>query len=134
MLRRISVIVASVAMLALSAMPAFAASHSVSKHKISFPSLHGVQAWGTYQETRRGLKLYVCTKDTGGSFAVGAVTLASNSNYKETVNFGAVALGSGATQCRGPVTLKLTSHLRVYEFVFGSNGKIQAKSSLKKIF
>lgn len=133
MLRRISVIVASAAMLALSAMPAFATSHS-SKHHLSFPSLHGVQAWGTYQQTRRGLKLYVCTKDTGGSFAVGAVALASNSNYKKTVNFGAVALGAGVTQCRGPVTLHLTNHLRVYEFIFGSNGKILARSSLKTIF
>jgi hypothetical protein len=133
MLRRISVIVASAAMLALSAMPAYASSHS-STHKLSFPSLHGVQAWGNYQKTSGGVKLYVCTKDTGGYFAVAAVVLASNSNYKKTVNFGAVALGAGQTQCRGPVTLHLTNHLRAYLFVFGSNGKILAKTSLKKIY
>ncbi len=133
MLRRISVIVASAAMLALSAMPALASSHS-SKHKLPFPSLHGVQAWGTYQQTRRGVKLYVCTKDTGGSFAVAAIALASNSNYKQTVNFGAAALGSGVTQCRGPVTLHLTAHLRIYTFILNNSGRIVAKSAIKKVY
>ena len=131
MLRRISVIVASAAILALSAMPAFATS---STHRLPFPSLHGVSAWGTYQKTSSGVKLYVCAKDTGGSFAVGAVALAYNSTYKKVVNFGAVALGAGHTQCRGPVTLHLTNHLRLYTFIFGSNGKILARSPIKNVY
>lgn len=133
MLRRISVIVATVAMLALSAMPAFATSHS-STHKLPFPSLHGVQAWGTYKKTSRGVRLFVCTKDTGGYFAVGAIALAYNSTYKKVANFGAVALGAGHTQCRGPVTLHLTSHLRLFTIAFGSNGKIVAKSAVKNVY
>jgi hypothetical protein len=133
MLRRISVIIASAAMLALSAMPAFATSHS-STHKLPFPSLHGVQAWGTYQKNSRGVKLKICAKDTGGSFAVAAIALGLNSSGKVVTNFGAAALGAGTTQCRGPVTLRHIAHLRIFTFILGSNGRIIAKSAIKKVY
>lgn len=133
MLRRISVIVASAAMLALSAMPALATTHS-STHKLSFPSLHGVQAWGTYKKTGTSVRLYICTKDTGGSFAVAAIALGLNSSGKLVTNFGAAALGPGTTQCRGPVTLHHVDHLRIYTFILGSNGRIIAKSAIKKVY
>ena len=59
MLRRISLIAASTAMLALSALPASAATMHMqsSTHKLSFPSLHGVNAWGTYTKTSKGVRL-----------------------------------------------------------------------------
>jgi hypothetical protein len=132
MLRRISVIVATAAMLALSALPAFATTHS-STHKLHFPSQYGVQAWGTYKKFNRSVKLYVCVKDTGSSFAVGAVALASNSTNTHVVNFGAVAIGPGQTVCRGPFTLHYAGHLRTYTFTAGTNGQIH-KSKIKKIY
>ncbi len=132
MLRRLSVIAASAAMLTLSALPAFAAPHS-STHKLSFPSLHGVKAWGTYRETSGGVKIYVCAKDTGNYFAVGAVTLASNSSNTLVSNLGAVAIGPGQTVCRSG-TLHLTGHLRVYTFTAGDNGRITHRSKTKTIY
>jgi hypothetical protein len=140
MLRRISVIAAAAAMLALSALPALAITHSsthkaahFTTRKLSFPSQHGVQAWGTYKKFNRSVKLYVCVKDTGSSFAVGAVTQASNSANTRVTNFGAVAIGHGQTVCRGPVTLHYAGHLRVFTFTAGTNGRIH-KSKIKKIY
>jgi hypothetical protein len=133
MLRRISVIAASAAMLALSALPAYAAPHS-STHKLSFPSLRGVQAWGTYKMTRSGVKVYVCAKDTGNYFAVGAVTLESNSGNTLTANLGAVAIGPGQTVCRGPATIHYTGHMRIYTFIAGSSGKITHRSKTKTVY
>jgi hypothetical protein len=133
MLRRISVILASVAMLAFSAMPAFAATHS-STHKLHFPSLHGVQAWGTYKKSGRGVKIYVCTKDNNpGYFAVGAVTLESNSSNTFVTNLGAVAIGYGQTVCRSG-TVFVTGHLRIYTFIAGSNGRIAHRSKIKSVY
>src|SRR5690348_12366435 len=62
MMRRISLAAASAAMLALSALPASAAMASTT-HKISFPGLSGVKAWGNYTKVAKGLKVNVCAED-----------------------------------------------------------------------
>jgi hypothetical protein len=97
MLRRLSVIAASVAMLALSALPAYAATQS-STHKLSFPSHSGISAWGNYKKTSKGIYVNACAKDTGSAFAVGAVVVATNSSGSHSRNLGAVAFGHGTTQ------------------------------------
>jgi hypothetical protein len=132
MLRRLSVIAASAAMLALSALPAYAAPHS-STHKLSFPSHSGISAWGTYKVTSKGIYVDACAKDTGGAIAVGAVVVATNSSGSRSGNLGAVAFGHGTTQCRFG-TIPYSSHLKTYITSYNSSGFISYKSGLKKIF
>lgn len=136
MLRRISLIAASAAMLALSALPASAATATVqsSTHKISFPRLHGVTAWGTYRKTSTLVRITVCAEDTvRGEFAAGAVTLASNANNSRHSELGAVDIGYHHPVCRTS-TLHYTAHLRVYVFIGGNNGRITKRSKTKVIY
>ncbi|SRR5260370_644088 len=134
MLRRISLIAASAAMLALSALPASAATMHSSTHKLSFPGLHGVKAWGTYDKTSTSVRINVCAEDTSrGVFAVGAVTLASNAGNSRHSELGAVAIGYHQTVCRSE-TLHYTGHLRVYTFIAGNKGWITKYSKTKTIY
>ncbi len=135
MLRRISLVAASVAMLALSALPASAATMASSTHKLNFPSLHGVRAWGTYTKTSRGVRLYVCAEDTArGEFAAGAVVLASNASGSLHTNLGAVdMLGYQHTTCRSGI-VHYTAHLKIYTFTGTSTGRISSRSKTKTVY
>jgi hypothetical protein len=133
MLRRISLIAASAAMVALSALPASAASHS-STHKLSFPAVHGISAWGTYVKTSKFIRLSICAKDTARSnFAVGAVGLGTNSNNSKHGNLGAVAIGYNQEVCRSGL-VRYTNHLYVYTFIATSKGTIAKRSKLRKVY
>ena len=132
MLRRLSVIAAAAAMLALSALPAAAATHS-STHKLSFPRHSGISAWGNYKKTSKGIYVNVCAKDTGSAFAVGAVVVATNSSGSHSSNLGAVAMGHGTTQCRFG-TIPYSSHLKTYVISYNSHGYVSYKSGYRKIF
>ena len=136
MLRRISLIAASTAMLALSALPASAATMHMqsSTHKLSFPSLHGVKAWGTYTKTSRGVRLNVCAEDTArGVFAAGAVALVSNASGSLHTNLGAVDIGYHQAVCRS-MTLHYTAHLKIYTFTGTNTGRIGSRSKNKTIY
>jgi hypothetical protein len=136
MLRRISLVAASAAMLALSALPASAATTHMqsSTHKLSFPSLRGVSAWGTYTKTSKGVRLYVCVDDTvKGEFAAGAVALATNASGSLHTNLGAVDLGYHQPVCR-TMTLRYTAHLKTYTFTGTNTGRIGSKSKIKTIY
>ena len=103
-------------------------------HKLSFPAISGLKAWGTYTKVAKGVKLNVCAQDTSRStYAVGAVALASNSNYKMHTNLGAVAFGDHETICRS-MTLRFTSHLQVYSFTANNKGMITHQTKMKKIY
>ena len=132
MLRRLSVIAACAAMLALSALPASATSHS-STHKLSFPSHSGISAWGTYKLTSKGIYVNICSKDRGSAFAVGAVAVGTNSSGSRSGNLGAVAMGHGTKQCRFG-TIPFSSHLKTYVIGWNSHGFVAFKTRLKKIF
>ena len=133
MMRRISLAVASAAMLALSALPASAAMASTT-HKISFPGLSGVKAWGNYTKVAKGLKVNVCAEDMKkGVFAVGAVVVASNSTRKLHTNLGAVSIGYHQTVCRS-MTLRYSSHVQVYTFTANNKGMINHTSKKKNLF
>jgi D-serine deaminase-like pyridoxal phosphate-dependent protein len=136
MLRRLSVIAASAAMLAASALPAFATTStttSTSTHKLAFPSHSGISAWGNYKKTSKGIYVNVCAKDTGSAFAVGAVVVATNSSGTRSSNLGAVAMGHNHTQCRFG-TIRYSSHLKTYVIGYTSHGTIAFKTGYKKIF
>ena len=132
-MRRISLAVASAAMIALSALPASTAMAST-PHKLSFPATTGLKAWGTYTKVAKGIKVNVCAEDMSRSiYAVGAVVVASNSTYKMHSNLGAVAFGYHQTICRS-MTLRFTSHMQVYSFAANNKGMVTHKSKLKKIY
>jgi hypothetical protein len=134
MMRRISLVAASAAMLALSALPASAATMGSATHKLSFPGLSGVRAWGNYTRVSRGLKINVCAEDMSRShFAVGAVTLASNRTKKLHANLGAVSIGYHQSVCRS-MTLRYTAHLQVYTFTANNKGMIDHTSKKKNVF
>jgi hypothetical protein len=132
MLRRLSVIAASAAMLALSALPAAATTHS-STHKLAFPSHSGISAWGTYKMTSKGIYVNICAKDTGSTFAVGAVAVGTNPSGSRQANLGAVAMGHGTTQCRFG-TIRYSSHLKTYLIGYTNHGTVAFKTGFKKIF
>ena len=133
MLRRISLIAASTAMLALSALPASAAMQS-STQKFSFPGLHGVKAWGTYVKTSRGIRVNVCAEDTARNvFAAGAVVVASNASKQFHTNVGAVAFGYHQEICRS-LTLRYTAHLQIYTFTGTKKGMIGSRSKTKNVY
>ena len=130
MLRRIFLVVASAALLALSALPASAAT----THKLYFPGLHGVKAWGTYVKTSKGIKIHVCAEDTvRGVFASGAVVETWNSTRTLHAKGGAVAVGYHQTVCRN-VTLRYTAHMKIYTFTANNTGYINHRSKTKNIF
>ena len=138
MLRRISLIAASVAMLVISALPASAAtaqaSTTTTTHKIAFPALRGVKAWGTYTKTGKGVKLYVCDEDTvKGVFASGGVALAYNAGWKLHTNLGAVAVGYHQTVCR-TMTVHYTAHLMVYTTTWTKTGRVGTRSPNKVLY
>jgi len=137
MLRRISLIAASVAMLAISALPASAATATTqasTTHKIAFPALRGVKAWGTYTKTSKGVKLYVCDEDTvSGVYASGAVVLAYNAGWKLHTNGGAVAIGYHQTVCR-TVMVHYTAHLMVYTATWTKTGRMATRSPNKVLY
>jgi hypothetical protein len=134
MMRRISLVAASAAMLALSALPASAATMGSTTHKLSFPGLSGVQAWGSYTKVAKGLKVSVCAEDNNkGVFAVGAVTVASNSANNLHANVGAVSIGYHQTVCRS-MTLRYSAHLQIYTFTANNKGMINHTSKTKKVF
>jgi hypothetical protein len=134
MLRRLSLIAGSAAMVALSALPASAAPMHSTTHKISFPGLHGVKAWGTYAKVSKGLKVHVCAEDTvRGVFASGAVVVASNSTRKFSTNVGAVAFGYHQTICRD-MTLRFSAHAKIYTFTANNKGQINHRSKTKNLF
>jgi hypothetical protein len=137
MLRRISTVIAAAAMLILGALPVSAATlsaRSSNTHTLSFPGLHGVDAWGSYTKSGAKIRVSVCAGVADhGIYAVGAVALSSNANNSKSQKFGAVAIGYHAASC---VTenLKYTNHLRIYTFIGGSNGKIAKQSKTKSVY
>jgi hypothetical protein len=134
MLRRISLIVASAAMVALSALPASAATASTSTHKLYFPTVHGIVAWGNYTKTPKFIRFNVCAGDTAKSnFAVGAVAVATNSNNTRRGNLGAVAIGYKQAVCRSGL-VRYTSHLYIYTFIGTNKGTISKRSAMRKVF
>ena len=133
MLRRISVIAASAAMLAFAALSASPAGAQTT-HKLSFPSHSGISDSGTYAQTSKGVKVSVCAKQTtSGNAAVAAVVVGTNASGSKSDNLGAVAMGKGDSICRSG-TLRYSAHLKTYIFFINSKGEVAYKSGYKKIY
>jgi hypothetical protein len=134
MMRRILTLAATAAMLSLSAIPASAVTMKSNVHSISFPGLHGLNAWGNYTKSGSKIHLNVCVEDTvRGVFATGAVVVVSNANNSRHSELGAVAIGYRHGSCTSE-TLHYTNHLHVYTFIGGNNGMIRTKSKTRSIY
>ena len=106
----------------------------VTTHKIAFPGLHGVKAWGTWAKVSKGLKVHVCAEDTArGVYASGAVVVVKNSTRKFQVNLGAVAFGYHHSICRN-MTLRYSAHVQIYTFTANNKGQINHRSKTKHLF
>jgi hypothetical protein len=132
MLRRISVVAACVAMLALSALPAAAATSRI--HTFSIPGVYGVRAWGTYYDMGLKVRVGVCVEDTSRSvYGAGAVGLAFTSGYRQHNAVDAATIGYGHTKCHAMFT-SYTGHLVVEAFSGYKNGKVRQNGTPKRIY
>jgi hypothetical protein len=132
MLRRIPVIVACIAALAFSALPAAAATRHI--HDFGIPGVYGVRAWGTYNDTGTRVRVTVCVEVTARSvYGAAAVGLAFDSSYRRHDNVSAVTIGDGHTQCRFMVT-RYVRHLVVEALSGYKNGAVRQRGRLKRIY
>ena len=132
MLRGISVVASCVVMLALSALPASAATSSI--HVFSIPGVYGVRAWGAYLQTGIRVRVSVCVEDTAPSvYGAAAVGVAFDSSYRHHDSVSAVTIGYDHTQCHAMIT-RHTSHLVVEALSGYQNGKIRQRGKAKQIY
>ena len=132
MLRGISVVASCVVMLALSALPASAATSSI--HVFNIPGVYGVRAWGTYYQTGIRVRVSVCVEDTAPSvYGAAAVGVAFDSSYRHHDSVSAVTIGYDHTQCHAMIT-RYTSHLVVEALSGYRNGKIRQRGKAKQIY
>jgi hypothetical protein len=142
MLRRISTLVAAVAMigtcaLALPALASPSAAHATA-HKFTAPTIkthNVVSGWGTYTRVNSArVVVKVCVRQTGSAFAVGAVAVASKANGSSKKIAAVIIQGhKGSMACGSRSFVFYTKHLKVYTFV-GKGGRIIATSPAKKIY
>ena len=132
MLRGISLVASCVGMLALSALPASAATSSA--HVFSIPGVYGVRAWGTYYQTGIRVRVSVCVEDTAPSvYGAAAVGVAFDSSYRHHDSVSAVTIGYDHTQCHA-MTTRYTSHLVVEALSGYQNGKVRQRGKAKQIY
>ena len=131
-MRRISVAVACIAALAFGARPASAATSSV--HAFSIPGVHGVRAWGRYQDIGASVRVAVCVQDTAPDVYGGvAVGLAFDPGYRHHNTVSAVTIGYTHTQCR-VMTSRYTGHLVVEALSGYENGKVRQHGRPERIY
>ena len=133
MLRRISILTAASAMLALSAWPASATALHPKIHSFSIPGLPGVSAWGSYHKTGSSVSVTVCVKDTSKNIDLAtAIAIASDKSYRHYKGDITNAFGDGQHTCK-TITAKYTAHLSVSSA--SVNNKDKAKlSKIKFIY
>jgi hypothetical protein len=132
MLGRIAVIGVSAATMACGTLPASAATSPI--HAFGIPGVHGVSAWGSYQDTGTKVRVTVCVEDVAPDvYGAAAAGLAFDSGYRRHDDVSAAAIGYGHTQCRFMVT-RSTGHLVVEALSGYRNGKVRRHSIPKRIY
>jgi hypothetical protein len=103
-------------------------SSSSGTHNFTVPSIPGenvVSGYGSYEKigTAR-VKVTMCAKQTGAAFSVGDEALAYTASGSSR-NLGATILtGPGNESCVTTTFILYTAHLKVHDFIGGSNGTI----------
>ncbi len=140
MLRRISTILASMAVLALCALPASAstATAHATTHNFTVPVIkhhNVVTAWGKYTKINSArVRIQICAKQTGPAFAVGAIAVASKANGSSKNIAAVIIQGHRGSAAFGVMTfIFYTAHLKVHTFI-GQGGKIIFTGPVKKIY
>jgi hypothetical protein len=132
MLRRISVVAVCLAMLAIGALPASAATSRI--HGFSIPGVYGVRAYGTYYETGIRVRVSVCVEDTAPSvYGAATVGLAFDSSYRHHDNVAVATIGYDHTRCH-VVSTRYTSHPVVEALSGYKNGNVRQRGKLKQIY
>lgn len=132
MSRRISAAAACVAVLAATALPAYAATKHI--HAFGIPAVYGVRAWGTYTEVGAKVRVTVCVKDTARSvYGAGAIGLAFTSGYRHHNVVSVIAIGDDHSRCQSMLT-SYTSHLVVTAFSGYKDGEVRQEGRLKRIY
>ena len=123
MLRRIAILAAASAMLALSALPASATAMHPKIHSFSVPGLPGLSGWGSYYKTGTSVSVTVCVKDTAKNIRLASViAIASDKSYQHYKGVVANAFGYGTHACK-TITAKYNGHLWVNSATVNSKDK-----------
>jgi hypothetical protein len=132
MLRRISVAASCVAMLALSALPAAAATSRI--HAFSIPGVYGVRAWGTYYQTGIRVRVTVCVVDTSRDvYGAAAAGVAFSTAYSRHSEVSVATVGYRHPRCT-TMALPYTGHLVVDAVSGYRDGKVRQHGEVKQIY
>jgi hypothetical protein len=132
MLRRISVAAICVAMLALSALPAAAATSRI--HAFNIPGVYGVRAWGTYYQTGIRVRVTVCVEDTSRDvYGAAAAGMAFNAGYTRHSEVSVATVGYHHPRCT-TMALPYTDHLVVDAVSGYRGGKVRQHGQVKQIY
>jgi ABC-type Co2+ transport system permease subunit len=133
--RRITVAIASGAMLAFGALPAAAATggpHTYGPHTFSVPGVHGISAWGSYQRLGAKVRVTVCVRVSSRDIYGGAAAgVAYSGRHHQSV--AAVAVGYQHTACQSMST-GYTAHLIVDALSGYRNGKVRQAGKIRQIY
>jgi hypothetical protein len=136
MLRKLSIGVATLALLGLSGVPAFAATGSRPViHHFGIPGATGVSAWGSYYKTSRSVRVTLCVKETSRATDIAQATgvaLNSSGRRHQAVSAQVLGIKTGKQVCR-TMTTKDTAHLYVQVFSGTTNGHAHV-GKLKKVY
>ena len=103
-------------------------------HKISFPGLHGVKAWGTYAKVKQGPQGPRLRRGhRQGRLRVRGGRGGLELHQEVQTNVGAVAFGYHQSICRD-MTLRFSAHAKVYTFTANNKGQINHRSKTKNLF
>jgi hypothetical protein len=133
-MRALPTVIASAALLGMTALPAFAAQAGhPAVHNFSVPGVPGVSAWGSYVKTGDKVSVTLCVKDTSAKVSLAFVIgVAMNKNFTHHQNITAEALGDGKQTCRS-VTTTDTTRLTVLASSVGHDGS-SLVGKLRKIY
>lgn len=140
MLRRLSMLAASVAMVGLCAVPASAATSAAhaTTHNFTVPAIkkHNlVKGWGSYTKINsERVHVRICVQQTGNAFAVGAMAVAYKANGQHRNISAFVIEGHKGQKACGQVTfLFYGAHLKVHDFI-GKGGRIIFTGPVKTLY
>lgn len=121
---------AAVAMLALGAPPAAAATSTV--RTFSIPGVYGIGAWGSYQHVGSKMRITVCVQDTVRSVYGGAAAgVAVDGPRRQVVT--AVVIGYRHTSCQ-TMTTGYTDHLVVAALSGWPNRTVRQRGHARQIY
>jgi hypothetical protein len=133
-MRILPAVTATVALLGISALPAFAApAGRPAVHNFSVPGVPGVSAWGSYARSGGKVSITLCVKDSSAKVHLAFVMgIAQNASFTRHQDISADAPGNGKQACRS-VTTADSAQLSVLASSVGRDGS-SSVGRLKTIY